>query len=278
LPAATNDYSRLRVHLWEQRVGKTATDTFGDVAEALGELIEDDDTDNHWLIVSYKDQPIEPLLPKGLKAAMGDRLHFLTWGMHHGTNAFSHCRKVVLVGQLSYAPSDYRALAIACGGSDPDQAIEEDLKRGEYRHNLLQALTRASVRRSQRGLAGICSAYVVASPNLGMADLIPDTFPGCLMDHWSPDQSGFEGQVGKLIALLADARNRRVPFVSKKELRETLGIKGPNLSRLLQHHDVRLWLERHHIRVEHYGLMLPRDFDPYPGKGFTIERLDDCAD
>lgn len=275
LPVATNDYSRLRVHLWERNVGKTATDAFEDVADALGKLIDDDDTDDHWLIVSYKDHPLDGLLPKGLKAATEGRLHFLTWGMHHGTNAYSHCRKVVLVGQLSYGLSGYRALAAACGAPEPGEAMDEELQRGEYQHHLLQALTRASVRRSRRGLAGICTAYVVASPQLGFADLIPATFPGCIIDRWSPDQSALEGRVGELISLLADARRRKVPMVSKKELREALSIKAPNLSRLLQHSDVRVWFESNRVRVHRNALELPRGFDPYPGDGFTIDSLDD---
>jgi len=278
LPEATNDYSRLRVHLWERRVGKTVVDATGDVAEALAQLIQDDGTDDHWLIVTYKDQPIHPMLPTDLKALLEGRVHFLTWGMHHGTNAFSHCRNVVLIGQLSYAASDYRALAAACGAVDPKKPLEEDLRRGEYQHNLLQALTRASVRRSRGGRAGVCTAYVVASPNLGFADLIPETFPGCIMDRWSPDQSALEGRVGELIGLLADARRRRVPVVSKKELREALSMKGPNLSRLLRHSDVQVWFENNHVRVHRNALELPPGFDPYPGHGFTIDSLDDCSE
>ncbi len=278
LPIATNDYSRLRVHLWERNVGKTATNVFEDVAEALGELIEEDQGDDHWLVVSYKDHLIEPLLPKALKAVKEGQLHFLTWGMHHGTNAFSRCRKVVLIGQLSYGQSGYRALAVACGASDPDDDTMEELRRGEYRHNLLQALTRASVRQSRYGRAGICSAYVVASKNLGMVDAVRQTFPGCLLERWSPDEPEVGGKVGELISLLQVARQQRVRQVSKKELCEALGMQASNFSRLVGHRQFSLWMDRNQVSMQARYFLIHGLFDPYPGDEFTIDELDDCAD
>jgi hypothetical protein len=228
--------------------------------------------------VSYKDHPIDPLVIKGLKVASKDRLHFLTWGMHHGTNAHSQCRKVVLVGQLSYGQSGYRALAAACGASDPDDATIEELRRGEYRHNLLQALTRASVRQSRYGRAGICSAYVVASKNLGMVDAVRDAFPECLMARWSPVRPEVGGKVGELISLLQDARKQRVRQVSKKELRDALGMQASNFSRLVGHRQLSLWMDHNHVSMEGRYFQLHGLFDPYPGEGFTIDQVNDCAD
>ncbi len=281
LPAATNDYGNLMVHLWERSVGKIASRAPGallEVAEAVAELIDKDQTDDDWLIVSYKDHPIDPLVLRSLKVASKDRLHFLTWGMHHGTNAFSRCRKVVLIGQLSYGQSGYRALAVACGASDPDDDTMEELRRGEYRHNLLQALTRASVRQSRYGRAGICSAYVVASKNLGMVDAVRQTFPGCLLERWSPDEPEVGGKVGELISLLQVARQQRVRQVSKKELCEALGMQASNFSRLVGHRQFSLWMDRNQVSMQARYFLIHGLFDPYPGDEFTIDELDDCAD
>jgi hypothetical protein len=209
---------------------------------------------------------------------MEGRLHFTTWGMHHGTNAFSHCRKVVLIGQLSYGEAGYRALAAACGATEPDSDIEGELQRGEYRHNLLQALTRGSVRQSRYGRAGICSAYVVASKNHGMVDAVRKAFPGCLMHRWSPDQSDLDGRLGQLTSLLQDARKQRVQLVSKKDLRKALGMQPSNFSRLVRHREFSTWMDQNHVSMEGRYFLIHGIFDPYPGEGFTIEQLDELTE
>jgi hypothetical protein len=278
LPSAANDYSRLRVHLWERRVGKGALQKPGnveDVVKAIAEAIAEDETNDGWLIVSHKDGPLEDLLRKAVTPDAEHQLHFLTWGMHHGTNVYSHCRKVVLVGPLNYGASGYRSLAAACGCPDPNEAVELELRKGEYRHNVLQALTRASVRRNKHGKVATCTAYVIASPNVGMAHLLPEVFPGCTIERWAPNVPEVGGRAGQLIALLDDAKTRNVGSVTKKELCEVLNLEGPNLTRLLKHSDVLRHMEHRGYRNERSVIIIPPGFEPYPGEGFTIDLLDD---
>jgi hypothetical protein len=276
LPSATKDYSNLRVHLWERKVGQTALRTPGaieDVATALAGVI-DEDAGSDWLIVSYKAHPVEQLLRAALAADPGTRLHFLTWGMHHGTNDFAHCQRVVLIGQLSYGTSGYRALAAACGSS-AEEEVASELMAGEYRHNLLQALTRASARHSENGVAGNCVAYVIASPIVGAHELLPEVFPGCTIERWSPNVPEVGGRPGQLIALLEDAKGRGERQVPKKELRVALNMNASNFSRLLKDPRVVLHLAERHMRQERTVIVIPPGFEPYPGHGFTIDQLDD---
>lgn len=279
LPAAANDYDRLRVHLWERPVGQSSFQLPGtliEVVDAVAEAINDDPTTDHWLVVSYKRHPIEEALCAAVNEDARLRLHFLTWGMHHGTNDFRHCRKIVLIGHLNYGPAGYTALASAAGHLAPQdpQAAERDLKDGEYRHGYLQALARASVRLSRNGEAGVCTAYVIASPAVGAEELLSETFPGCTVEPWQPSLEKTQGLAAGLIALLEKAAYDRLPSVTKRELAAALGVTGPNLSRLLKHRRVTSYIERKHLKVSRYEISGWTRFEPWEGEGFTIGDLD----
>lgn len=277
LPAAVKDYRNLTVNLWERAVGKIAFQdpaARDEVMEAVAEVILAD-LQGSWLIVSYKEPSIEEALRKALPDEPKGGLHFLTWGMHHGTNAYAHCRNVVLIGQMTYGPAGYPALAAALGVQQEANAAEALLRDGEYSHHWLQALSRAHVRHNQDGLAGTCRAYVIASPGLKTGELLQQTFPGCDVEAWSPNLTKVNGHAGTLIALLEQARAKgRLP-VTKKALREALGVQPPNFSRLLDHPVVRTYLEQLHLRVNRNEIGNFTKFEPWPGDGFTFADLED---
>ena len=240
--------------------------------KAVADLIEEEDGHSDWLIVSYKTSSVEEMLRAALKADTRARLHFLTWGMHHGTNAFAHCRRVVLIGQLNYGTSGYRALAAACGFA-AEEEVGSELMAGEYRHNLLQALTRASVRHSRNGLAGSCHAYLITSSNVRAYDLLSEVFPGCTLERWSPLVPEVGGRPGELIALLEEGFRQKVTRIAKKDLRIILNMQRPNLSAVLRDPRVVLYMAKRHLRMEHSAIVFPPGFEPYPGEGFTIDDL-----
>jgi hypothetical protein len=280
LPSATKDYSALRVHLWERSVGQLAMGTPGaieDIAKALAEVI-DGDAISDWLIVSYKAHPVEKPLRDALKLDPGYRLHFLTWGMHHATNEFVHCKRVVLIGQLIYDTTGYRALAAACG-STAEEVVGSELRAGEYRHHLLQALTRGSVRETRNGVAANCRAYLIASPNVEAYHRLLEVFPGCTIERWAPDVPEVGGRAGQLIALLEDGFAQKVKQLAKKDLLAALNMKAPNLARLLREPQIILYMARRHLWVDHSAIVFPPGFSPYPGGGFTLDQLevDDLA-
>lgn len=282
LPDAVKDYRNLTIHLWERSIGKEAfknSATREEVAEAVAEAIRDD-MNSPWLIISYKDQPIAEQLRKALKGNEPEGgLHFLTWGMHHGTNAYAHCKNVVLIGQMTYGPVGYSALASALGADT--EGAEQFLKDGEYRHHWLQALTRASVRLSRGSLAGACRAYVIATPGIRARGLLAETFPGCQISDWSPKLLEVAGQAAALIALLEQLRAEGNLPISKKELREALGIpKAPNLSRLWHVPAVQACLERNRMEEEGRNVLLRAPgFTPLEGDNlFTIDDLENITE
>jgi hypothetical protein len=278
LPAAVNDYGRLRVHLWERAVGKQAfadKGTRSDVIAAIADIINAAAAGD-WLVISYKDYPLEDELAVAV-TRRDQRLNFLTWGLHHGTNAFAHCNNVIIIGQLTYGKAAYTALAsAACGGRPVPEGGEGGLMVGEHQHNLLQALTRASVRRSVNGIAGQCNAYVVMSPGNNARQSLDDTFPGCTIEPWSPRGPQASGRAGELITLLSKIVGPN--GVKKKSLREGLGVNGPNFSKLLERPDVQSFMERNHLVQDRLSISSAAHFEPWPGGGWTLEAsgLDDA--
>ncbi len=275
LPAAANDYGALRVYLWERPVGQQAFSgpaTMYDVCDAIAEAIAADASKDTWLIIHYLNHDITKPLRERLGKDHHDRLQFLTWGKHWGTNAHADCRKVVLVGQMTYNDGSYLAYAAAVGGKpDECRGMVPDIKAGEYRHHMLQALTRASVRRSANGRSGACIAYVIASPNQTARDLIAETFPGCTIEDWQPSPPKTSGQPAQLIALLEQCRRDGRQQVPKKELSATMGLPASNFSRLLSRKEVVSYMERNHFWTDHYSIIHGGHFDPWPtDDGFVL--------
>lgn len=281
LPPATKNYRNLHVNLWERSVGKGAFQkaaTREEIVEAVAAAIRGK-TSSSWLIVTYKDHPIEDAIRRALKNEPADELHFLTWGNHHGTNAYSECENVVLIGQLTYSSEGYTSLALAAGaqaGITPNEA-ESLLKAGEYRHNWLQALTRASVRKTKGELAGSCTAYVIAAPNVSARALIEEAFPGCSIDTWLPVLTKVKGQAGRLIELLVEAERSDALPVTKRELRQALDINAQNFSRLLAKPEVQSHMDRLGLRNSRLDIGKSHGFTPWEGGGFMFDQLDELV-
>ncbi len=52
------------------------------------------------------------------------------------------------------------------------------MKVGEYQHNLLQAVCRASVRKASQGVTERCNLFLITS-QLRIEEVLEKTFPGC---------------------------------------------------------------------------------------------------
>jgi hypothetical protein len=284
LPAVVKDYSNLTVNLWERRAGQEAMKVPGTVEEIVRAVAEaiDSGPERDWLVIHYMDHPVEAQLRAVLKTDMGTRLNFLHWGNHHGTNDFAHCRNVVSIGQLTYGAASYPAHLAACGAmpSRNSERQEQGLKAGEYRHNLLQALTRASARNSKGTLAGNCRAFVVASPNMAASKLLGETFPGCTILPWKPSGQKATGKAKELIDILqAAAADGSAREIAKKDLARQLDVKSPNLSALLSHPSVVAYLDQHGMKLGHRDVAIRQhSFAPYSGmlneNNFSIEDLE----
>jgi hypothetical protein len=232
LATAANDYRNLTLRYWPTACGKTH---FNDVShhpafvEAIAELINQDQ-DSRWLIVCYIGTMVEFLA--SVRAAVHvnaiDRVSAINWGKHHATNAYRDIENVVIIGSSTYREIDYPAHIVAASGLPADRIDGipvSPVRRGEYRHQLLQALCRASVRKASNGIAGKCSAYVIAAPSTQLANDLRKTFPGANIEVWFDKRHILRGRPLAAFEYLrqrfADADTERV---AKSEVRVALGL------------------------------------------------------
>jgi hypothetical protein len=272
LPAAANDYQDLTIHLWERAAGRERIDNpvvRAEVAKVVAEAVQGRPGEE-WLIVHYLGA--EGLLEaiRGLVGpSLAQRVHGLTWGMHHGTNAYAHVPNIVIVGQNTYGKADYPALASAAvGGGAPELSDEEAgaLHQGEHAHNLLQALCRSSVRRAANGRAGVARAYLIQSPWVGLEGLLDRCFPGHRRGEWTIESGpSLSGKAGALVQyvdsrLMAD----RDAVISKQEVARHLEVKAPNLAKLLARDDVVDAIDHMGVEVTARAFRLPEaQFEPW---------------
>lgn len=279
LPSAANDYQALAVHLWMKPSGQRSLESLTkrrDVVEAIANRINES-TPAEWLIVHYRgNEAIFSEVMASVQAEPGRNIHSLTWGQHHGLNDFADVPNVVIVGQLTYDGAAYPARAAAAAGKPAGtlgEALWGEVRVGEFQHHLLQAVCRASARRSRDGQAGYCRAFVIASPFEGIEDRVKETFPGCRLFKWEPAPQPLEGRVAQAADYLrkrfADASVERV---TKKEVYEAIGMKATNFGTdVIRHLDFADFLGREHVFVNHNHFEKHRPaFEPLPG-GWVYE-------
>ncbi|VXD02886.1 hypothetical protein [Sphingomonas sp. 8AM] len=283
LPSAVNDYSDMTVHVWRHAAGKrTLADAKArrPIVEAIVEAICNQPAEE-WLIVHYKD--VGTLVPEvrlKLDPEVADRVHGLTWGRHHGTNAFAHVPNIVLVGYPDYGEHGYEAVAAAAigDGKVPELTEEERvaLREGEVAHNILQAVCRSHARAAQDGVAGACQVYLCMSPSLNLRAVLDRCFPGHQRRAWAPGASAeLGGRKGQLVRYLTDLFEASPEAVVRKgEVTEALSLQRPALSRLLLDGAVKEALDALWIEESRLSFQLRRpSFRPYPGGGFNVRDL-----
>lgn len=238
LPSAMNDYRQLEIHLWQRGSGKVTMSKQGEPQEIAGvllALIEANEADEDWLIIHYKDTSTIPAILRDRLGAKAEHIKSLTWGRHHGTNEFASVKNVIIIGQLTYSETGYRALASAASGLPPRQLEDnidlQDFRWGEFQHHLLQALCRASVRTSRDGVAGACRAFVISTPSRQTKERVEATFPGCQLVDWNPIPKEESEYVTRAIVFLKEQAEAGTFGVSKEAVREHAGIGRQNFKR-----------------------------------------------
>jgi hypothetical protein len=144
-----------------------------------------------------------PDMIRGLVNTDPERISFLNWGQHQGTNAYRDISNVIIAGTMFYTDADYELMVRGCGGIPNDQEVPKHLiqqmKDGEHMHHILQALCRSSVRKGVGASCGPCDAYIMASKQSGIRDLLPVVFPGCKIMPWEPTTKTLSGKVGEAV-------------------------------------------------------------------------------
>lgn len=208
LRPAAKSYSALSIRVLDKGAGKDSWKKNGDqLAMEVATLI-DSKPDETWLVIHHKDaygiDPRRAILNE--MKTRRDRVSFLHWGAHQGTNAFKHISNVILAGTLVLPESQYIGLAYAstgtvAGGDIPDDLVNA-IQLGEHGHNILQALCRASVRGSEKGRCRPCKAYIIAARKSGIRKALPSWFPGCEVKTWRPRHKPLKGKVSDAVAFL----------------------------------------------------------------------------
>lgn len=259
LPSTPVDYRNLRIHHWDRASSRsTLTDPAArqDVLKAAAGVINASDQAEQWLIIRPLDRPGVPSLKEDLDALCDHpgRLSWLHWGDHHGTNDYRHIRNVLVIGTWRYPGPAYSALHLAAGGLH-DQATDrttlEAMRAGETRHNLLQAICRASVRQGHEGTCGDCEVYLVGRLGSSAADLLEETFPGAVVTPWRPEGQPLPKGTLRVVTAVEEALSSPgVLSVPKGTIRATLGFKSEDgLAKVLRGTAFRDWADRRGVEV-----------------------------
>lgn len=193
LPSPPKTYSALTVHLLDRGSGRDAWKHNGD--DLLAELaaLIDSKPDEDWLVIHYKavcSGKLPREVRKALRRTSFDRVRFLTWGQHRGTNDFAHVPNIIITSLLTYPVSQYEGLAHASADIPVHLGLPEGrvkaIRMGEYRHDLLQAICRGRARGIDGDRCPPANAYIIAAAGTGVAEELPVIFPGCKVVDWKP--------------------------------------------------------------------------------------------
>jgi hypothetical protein len=201
LPSAARSYQNLTIHVMDKGAGKTAWMQNGAaLALEVAQMI-DSKPEEEWLVIYHKGVKggAIPDQIKGLLSTNPDRISFLNWGKHQGTNAFRHIQNVILAGINNYSETDYELMARYYSGIKNHQTVAkslvEEIEAGEHQHHILQALCRSAVRQGSGSECGPCNAYIIASKRSRVRDFLPEVFPGCRVKTWRSTKVKTTGKV-----------------------------------------------------------------------------------
>ena len=262
LPSGTRDYSNLHIHHWDRAASRSALSDPSARQEVLGAAaatINASGGEEPWLIIHLQDKAACRVREE-LTALVDDpaRLSWLHWGNHHGTNAYRQIRKVMVIGLLTLPGPAYSALHVASGGSmalATDKAALGTLKAGEHRHNLLQAICRASVRNGTDGACGECAVYLVGKLGSNAEGLLAETFPGAQVTSWFPAGLDMPASIRRVtLEIEAQLSVPGVRKIGKAAVRAALGYRTTaGLSKVLAGEPFRAWADSKGLEVTTRG-------------------------
>lgn len=253
LPSVTKSYRNLTVHVMDKGAGKTAwTLNGGALAGEVARMI-DSKPEEEWLVIYHKgvNGGGIPDQIRGLLSSNPDRVHFLNWGKHKGTNEFRHIQNVILAGLHNHPDTDYEMKARYFNGVPNGQQVSktlvQEIEAGEQKHHILQALCRSSVRQGNGHDCGPCNAYIIAPKRSGVRGFLPEVFPGCTIGTWEPAKRKLTGWVADAVAKVKTffVENPDGVFLYS-DLRDAIGISDTSNfnKRVRRHESYKLELDR----------------------------------
>jgi hypothetical protein len=194
LTPARKRYDKLVAHVWDIGGGRASFEREQDLHRRCSGIVKtiNGKPAERWLVVCHKDyrRRIEKEIARELQ---GDpaRVSFIHWGIHRASNEFRDIPNVILAGTRFLSAAGYEGIGRAARGLHPsDGVLEEsllrDVEEGELADLILQAVCRGKARTALADQCPPCHVYIIARPFCGVRRLLPDVFPGCVVETWEP--------------------------------------------------------------------------------------------
>ncbi|MCL4182795.1 MAG: hypothetical protein KJ011_05040 [Burkholderiaceae bacterium] len=210
------DYSQVTIRHMRRGGGRSSVENDlvrggGKLMADVVRLIDEVPSDESVLIFTFKHRGRSADLPAALRASLKkggvdldakvpvgkdgqlrSRINIATWGQECGTNAFAHCKHVILLGVLRLSFGEllgrYLAASENLGAAYP-KTTEEEVMLGHLGHSIYQAASRGASRSTDaQGNAGEMNLWLVeADPRI--REEIEKVMPGCHWGDWQGDYS-----------------------------------------------------------------------------------------
>lgn len=163
-------------------------------------------------------------------------------------------KNIILAGTLFYGNGDWKAIARASLGMEPNEQLSKkvwrDIELGESADLILQALCRGSARKSVNDGCGECEAWIIASDRSGIPGLLEDgyIFPGSRVVEWVPEEKELTGLVGEAFDFITGYFSRASERLPTSAVRAKLGMSRQDWHNdVLKHPDFQPRLETHGV-------------------------------
>lgn len=233
LPYSNKSYRNLEVMIWERKSGKQIIKDIEDIVPELAALLMMHHGEE-FLIILHKDHklPCYRALSKEVSGEQIAKVKFCTWARHTATNEFSDIPNIIMLSpyqlpDFAYEATTRAATGLTTANGKPSQDRIARVKRGEINSNILQAVNRGRVRKSEGDTCPPCRLWMITHPKTGIAKELPNIFPDCKIKPWKVLTVHLtSSKQRKTFAHLHDLFKQGVTEVMVKTVREYLGLKG----------------------------------------------------
>ncbi len=192
------DYGKFQIHVCNEGGGKNSINErpteYGDAALK----VINENRDKQCLVIHHKtlwnfdmkeyiNQQVQDRQVK-IDGLFRDRVSFLHWGDHAGTNEFADYPIQIMVGTPYYEPSHAHSLAMMMLNKTAEEFVDKkdvrEVDQGEWADGILQGGLRHSARKSIGKGCPFSHLYIFAKKMI--RGMLPTIFPGCVIDDWTP--------------------------------------------------------------------------------------------